>query len=315
MVYPMHEYKHSETYLHLIDDNTHEKTSGLQSLLSKHKQGPVVELGVGGGEGVRQLAANGANVIACDLLQSILQRIECADNICRVVCSGIALPFKNTSIEGINASALMHEVFTFAGGLNAVYECLSEISRVLLPGGWFLYRDIYLPQNIEFEELIEIHPKHSLFRMFLGVYCLHNNLFRRFLKQDGDLKPNVALRLPAFAAADLLNHYLYFRKVACAEFSNEKCLWWSANLSVDSFLSEEFCVHPRTLQRLVSYECPEQYIYLDSRLLKQYMELQGFIVRAEKWSYRSHYRNYLQSIGLPSLGGAKLLIQFQKTED
>src|SRR3989304_8739494 len=58
-----------------------------------------------------------------------------------------SLPFDPEFFSAVNMSAVLHEVYSYGGGLRGVHQALRETSRVLMPGGIFCYRDPYV-QNV-----------------------------------------------------------------------------------------------------------------------------------------------------------------------
>lgn len=93
----------------------------------------ALDLGTGSGRCVPLLARTGARVIALDLSMGMLHRNAHAHRICG---DARALPFATGSFDLINASLM-------AGDIQSLGPWLSELARVLAPGGQLIYSDFH----------------------------------------------------------------------------------------------------------------------------------------------------------------------------
>lgn len=140
-------------YLANIDDASHEKCEVVGYLGSI--EGPVLEIGPGGGGALRRIAHIGrecrdkvTTAIALDNNISVLRRLDSLfdkeqDGNVQYVCADASehLPFKENSIGAINGSSVVHEVFSYGGGFKGVETFFRECSRVLQLYGYLIYRD------------------------------------------------------------------------------------------------------------------------------------------------------------------------------
>lgn len=60
--------------------------------------------------------------------------------------------FENNSFDGINASSLVHEIFSYADGFRGVARFVGEINRVLKPEGVLFYRDPELNDSLVYSK-------------------------------------------------------------------------------------------------------------------------------------------------------------------
>lgn len=60
--------------------------------------------------------------------------------------------FDDNSFDGINASSLVHEIFSYADGFKGVARFVGEVNRVLKPQGMFFYRDPELSNSLVYSE-------------------------------------------------------------------------------------------------------------------------------------------------------------------
>ncbi len=147
-------------YLNEISEGQEEKTQILEHIL-KQSKGTYIDLGTGGDSIVHILNSIPNNlpikIIGSDIDQSILQSIPNRHpeimpylnqkdsghlqlNLIRMDATNMH-PLKNSSAEGISASALTHEIFSYVPAKSSLDQFFIEIVRVLKPNGVFIYRD------------------------------------------------------------------------------------------------------------------------------------------------------------------------------
>ncbi len=141
------------------------------------------------------------------------------------VCADVAkIPFANNSISAVNASALLHEVHSYGTkvehgniyGIEAVRIALSEIRRILAPGGQLTYRDPLLSTE-NYHKNKKVLYRNSAIGNFVSWYI---NIFRDspgFLYRDASIEitdttnNNKLVCAPIGLHRELQRHYITFR--------------------------------------------------------------------------------------------------------
>ena len=185
-------------YLDFIKYNLQEKL-GILPYILKNPQGSYLEVGTGG-DPIAELLSKipitmSPTIIASDIDQNILnalavrhpqlqkflnnknsgpklelQQLDATSMVC----------FPDNSLDGINASAVVHEIVSYAGGMDALDNFFSESLRVLKPNGVLIYRD---PESISNKnELVEVYLKTPAMRLFVHIF-----LFKFLDKEHGRL--------------------------------------------------------------------------------------------------------------------------------
>jgi SAM-dependent methyltransferase len=160
--YVAHKDDQLEVYLNMIAANLDEKTEIVEHIRKK-PEGTYIDIGTGG-DGIaaiiKKIDTTAKTVlIAGDINPSILENIPRRHPEiikCLVAAStkstGTKLflqqldatylgHFDNESVSGINASALVHEIVSYAGGKEGVRKFIAEACRVLARDGVLVYRD------------------------------------------------------------------------------------------------------------------------------------------------------------------------------
>lgn len=116
----------------------------------------VVSIGVGNGEEIHVLKDLFTNpetqVIGLDLSRTAINIAK--DRINKnnlraelIQGSGIEMPFKNESIDGMVMSAILHEIYSYVpDGRNAWRKAIREVAEKITDDGTFLLRDFAAPQ-------------------------------------------------------------------------------------------------------------------------------------------------------------------------
>lgn len=78
--------------------------------------------------------------------------------------------FSDNYLSGINASAVVHEIISYAGGLPALDKFFLESFRVLKPAGVLIYRD---PESVnQKEEIVVTNFKTPAIRLFTHIFLV-----------------------------------------------------------------------------------------------------------------------------------------------
>lgn len=120
----------------------------------------LLECGIGGGETLASIQKQGCNrkiqYIAFDISHTLVKNSVDNLGVLGVTGNAFSLPFLGESIDVINFSAIIHEIFSYADfsnqqkaidRLRILHDIIKEASRVLKWGGFFVYRDIHLSQD------------------------------------------------------------------------------------------------------------------------------------------------------------------------
>lgn len=156
--------KVNEEYLSQFKNNQNEKVffwiKEIEQYLKKsYKQYNFLEIGPGSGHTIKFLKdtyKDKINITAVDTYPEILESIQSRIDVSTSNACLAKLPFKNDHFDGINASSVFHEIYSY--GLQtdndyihktkAIIECFREFCRVLKPNGLMFYRDVLSPSNI-----------------------------------------------------------------------------------------------------------------------------------------------------------------------
>lgn len=230
------EEKTSQLYLEQISKNGDEKFGDLKKLILEDKlpkiEGKinVLELGVGGGETMKELkeqihAKDNVNIIGLDNTLIFSDYFKRNTELSAIVADAGLLPLKDKSLSAINASAILHELSSYGTisedgekifGPNAVKQSLKEIGRCLAKEGILTYRDVSCPKdrlNIK-----TVAYKRKSWQMFIDLYLpiLQNaskkvspEIFNGYkLAKEDDA---INLTLTTQAQREIQRHYITFR--------------------------------------------------------------------------------------------------------
>jgi ubiquinone/menaquinone biosynthesis C-methylase UbiE len=111
----------------------------------------VLEIGCGLGRGAALLAREMGfrNVVAFDLEEILIRRArrilpsDLAEAVTFFVGDAQALPFPDAGFDAVVNFGIIHHVLDWRG-------CIAEISRMLRPGGYFYFEEIYPPLYANF---------------------------------------------------------------------------------------------------------------------------------------------------------------------
>lgn len=172
-------------YLDAIQYNSQEKI-GILPYVLENPEGIFLEIGTGGDpiSNMLTMIPKGSNVtiIASDVDISVLNSLLIRHPELYSYIEEQAKPklqlqqlnaidmsvFEDNYLSGINASAIVHEIISYAGGFNAASLFFKESCRTLKPGGIVVYRD---PEPINNkEELITTSLTTKSLKLFAHIF-------------------------------------------------------------------------------------------------------------------------------------------------
>ena len=175
-------------YLDLIKYNTQEKL-GILPFILKNPAGIYLEVGTGG-DPIANLFSqipetNNTVIIAADVDENIIKALpERHPQLQKYITKRDKGPqlklqqldatnmscFADNYLLGINASAVVHEIISYAGGIQGMEKFFCEAFRVLKPGGVLIYRD---PEGVENkDELVTVDFKTPSMRLFVHIFLV-----------------------------------------------------------------------------------------------------------------------------------------------
>lgn len=175
-------------YLDAINQNTNAyKKVGILPYILLKPDGTYLEIGTGSGGPVAlmlekiPMTANTV-VIASDIDENILnallirypalnRHINAETGPCLRLQQLNAIDmsvFEDGELDGINASSLVHEIFSYAGGFTAIDKFFCEAYRVLKHNGILVYVD---PESLsDKKKIVSVQLKNKLSRLFAHIY-------------------------------------------------------------------------------------------------------------------------------------------------
>lgn len=207
----------------------------------------TVEIGPGGGAAVHALAdalpsvkpeKAGYHLSLVELDQVESSSLTTARG--RLEETGATTSFHNANLIEINkvfpekidilaASAVLHEVYSYAGGYDALDDSICGIANTLRPGGYFAYRDVHGVENLsQHDRARHIYDRSSwvaFSKLFLehyignAVHPYHRHEDRIAFSQEGrDVKvqniavsESLSIEAPIGLLRELQRHYITFR--------------------------------------------------------------------------------------------------------
>jgi ubiquinone/menaquinone biosynthesis C-methylase UbiE len=184
-------HKNSELnlYLDFIRYNTHEKVGILPYILQKNK-GVYLEIGTGG-DPIMELFSklpetSDITIFASDVEENVLNMLLVRNPSLKKYLGAKKGPklrlqqldatrmhcFENNSLDGINASAVVHEIISYAGGFSGMKSFFNESFRVLKPDGILVYRDPESVPNKEKQVVMRLKNKNIRLFAHIVIYKL-----------------------------------------------------------------------------------------------------------------------------------------------
>ncbi len=320
----LREEKTSDMYLSLIDGNIDEKIGYIVEVLAKRhapadKKGivTVLECGIGGGSQLRKIAeympCNG-RLIAMDILD--LSYRASGFMFLRSDMCNINLP--DSSVSVANLSAILHEVYSYHKyqSIKSVDKSLSEIARVLLPGGYCAYRDLGYPDNADDMISITYKGRHIVFfyHFFLKDFVYNTHAYEVASYGCEERADSVTLTMSKLLHMEFQRHYLSFREVVRGGFlaelgiSSLRHRWISKQDGIKEFFLEDTTgifnpvarVYNLMYCPLLSREGKRVYrmrgtqfdIFLDSVIADYAQKSRLFMTYIERWKEREGKEMY-----------------------
>lgn len=210
-------------YLDLIKYNIQEKL-GIFPYIMENPAGTYLEVGTGG-DPVADLLSKipdelSPTIIASDVDEKVLMSLsERHPKLQKYLFNQNAGPklrlqqldatnmhcFESESIDGINASAVVHEIVSYAGGQAGLDSFFKESARVLKNEGILIYRD---PESVENKlELISADFKTPSMRLFAHIFL------PKFLDMKCSKLADSGKKRCAYSTGDI-SFYLYKRNAS-----------------------------------------------------------------------------------------------------
>jgi ubiquinone/menaquinone biosynthesis C-methylase UbiE len=225
----------NEEYLQSLKQGITEK-SEICSYLDCIDHGNLVEIGPGPAEAlvdiVNKCQKRDIHCIIIDLETEML--IKARKKMCALFPSGVmdrisfikanvadSLPFEDNSVAAINISSVLHECFSYYGGIEAVNQFIREASRSLKENGLLIYRD---PDGIDLHKISKIVLTTALsknfFHFFIGKFLDHQ--FSQFRKTSLGYAKSLKIECDShtYNLDDFLNLSLQYEKDITIEAKN-----------------------------------------------------------------------------------------------
>lgn len=183
-------------YLDAIQYNLQEKIGVLPYVL-ENKSGTYLEIGTGGdpvAELMKRIPNNlNVQIIASDVDQNVLDSVLTRHPELQSYMNATNGPtlklqqlnavdmniFPDNTLDGINASSVLHEIISYAGGLDGCKKFFQESHRILKNDGILIYRDPEFVANEQ--EIVTVRFKNKTSKLFSHVFLY------KFLDPRGSL--------------------------------------------------------------------------------------------------------------------------------
>ncbi len=209
-------------YLDNIRYNTQEKIGILPYILAK-PDGTYLEIGTGGDpiavilEKISQSART--KIIASDVDERVLESLPVRHPVLKKYIGSEQGPslvlqqlnaidmgiIANESLDGINASSVMHEILSYAGGFGAMKKFIKEAFRTLKPEGVLVYRDPEAVHNKKMQ--VSVSLKNKSIRLFAHIFLY------KFLDSTGSSLARAGNKVALFTSDEV--HFTIYKKNEC----------------------------------------------------------------------------------------------------
>jgi SAM-dependent methyltransferase len=221
-----HKNRQLDLYLDLIRYNTQEKIGILPYILD-NPQGVYLEIGTGGdpiAEMLSQIPATSpVTLIASDIEEEVLRALPKRHPKLQKYLNAKKGPklqltrldatdmrtFNDSFLNGINASSVVHEIISYAGGMQSMEKFFQEACRTLKLGGVLVYRD---PECVrDMKEIVTLSLKIKNIRLFAHIFLY------KFLDKRGSVLAKSGRKIEIYQPENLT--FTFFKKDASAPSS------------------------------------------------------------------------------------------------
>lgn len=239
-----HTLKSSDKYLSQFKNDQNEKTGVWVNEISRYLEEGVageskfklLEVGPGGGftiEFLKKTFKDRVDITAVDVSESILNSLKKRIEISTTTESVGDLPFKNNYFQGINASSVFHEIFSYglkkkSGekliGLDAVKTAFLECLRVLKPGGLLFYRDILSPDAVKTVAKVVLYKReswHHFIEWFLPNFIDTDPRYYSSKISQNKSNKGLSINTAIGVHKEIQKHYINFAHYLKYEMGNE----------------------------------------------------------------------------------------------
>lgn len=211
-----------DLYLDLIRYNTQEKI-GIMPYLLKKPVGTYLEIGTGGdpiAEMFAQIpASSNVTIIASDIENDVLKSLPKRHPHLKHYIDAHEGPqlklmqldatdmsaFQDNSLEGINASSVVHEIISYAGGYAGINKFFKEAARTLKHNGILVYRD---PEHVDnYKKTVTVTLKTKNIRLFAHIFLY------KFIDKRGSSLEKIGRKFCAYTPSDIT--FTVFKKNSC----------------------------------------------------------------------------------------------------
>lgn len=221
------ELKSSEDYLSPFSINQYEKTHlwirEISAYLRNNQVYKMLEIGPGSGHTIKLLKdrfGKKLEVTAIDTNKNIIEGIRNDYGVTSLQANAIQIPLQTATFDGINASSVLHEIYTYGGSIDsklvkdvdAVRLAFTEFNRLLKPNGILFYRDVLAPNYLD--QIIKVKYKYKSWQLFIKWFLpgfieskpdLYQDSFNLVATHDGQY-----LTAPSRLHKEIQKHYLNF---------------------------------------------------------------------------------------------------------
>lgn len=211
------EHKNSQLnlYLDLIRYNCDEKIGILPYILEKGK-GTYLEIGTGGDPVAKMLdkipSTSDVSIIASDIDQDVLKSLPIRNPKLQKYIDAKIGPklqlqklnaidmsiFEDNFFSGINASSVVHEIFSYENGFKGIENFFKEAFRTLKPEGILVYRD---PEGIRNNKsIVSVNLQNKSIRLFFHIFIY------KFLDKKGSFLGKTERKVQVYNPKNIIFH-------------------------------------------------------------------------------------------------------------
>lgn len=151
----------------------------LEKYLQRQGSARILEVGPGSGQCLEKARTisdgwhRQDRYVALDCNEDILKHLKASSSEFRystlelIRADATQMPFGRNSFDIIQLSAVVHECFSYGGGLNSVARLIRECSRVLTSGGNLIYRD---PEGTDLLKPASLEVNGHSLKVFIALF-------------------------------------------------------------------------------------------------------------------------------------------------